>query len=260
MRVLTSNLVDSGSPVVTASSAATGYPAGNVSQTFLDRVWRTGTSVADEWIKFDFGSSVVVSAFVAAGHDLVNGSDTTVKIQGNATDSWGSPTVNQTLTFTTGKPVFHVNTGVPWSLRWWRFIFTKPSAGTTRNIGRIYIGTHTDLAGEPGFEGVSVSEEDPSTSTRTRGGSLYVDTRTTRRVFGIDFPFLTNTEKSEVGSLWESLGIHTPFFTQIDPNGSNELSEMLYARFTGPYEREVVGIAPDGGVAWDVSLELEDSR
>src|SRR3990172_264300 len=98
MRILYRNLIDASDVTIAASSEGSDLPAVNVAHPFRSRVWRTGTSIANEWIKFDLGSAMAVQAVILLDHTLT-GADSLIRLQGNATDAWDAPAVEESLEY-----------------------------------------------------------------------------------------------------------------------------------------------------------------
>ena len=95
-------------------------------------------------IVFDFGSPVNIDIFAIIHHNLTAGLSN-VKFQGNATDSWGSPSLDQTVTIPTyEEDGFPVN---PWldlsalsnSFQFWRLNFGTANAANIA-LGQIWLG------------------------------------------------------------------------------------------------------------------------
>src|SRR5688572_1286488 len=121
MRFFYDNLIDYAATVITASSQNSAFPANNVANQLREKNWRTGTSTALESVTFDLGSAKSVTSCIVLDHDLT-ASDTLIKIQGHTSDSWGAPTIDETLTHSSGV-ISKTFAGA--SLRYWRFTFTK---------------------------------------------------------------------------------------------------------------------------------------
>ena len=86
------------SATVTASSTTSGLPAQNVQDPLVRKVYRS-TASTNEWLKFDVGAATTINCLMIANHNLTLGS--TVKFQGHASDSWGTPSLDTNLTVAT---------------------------------------------------------------------------------------------------------------------------------------------------------------
>lgn len=85
---------------ISASGSSAGFPAANIALLDPGITWKADTfpNPAGAWLKVDFGSAQSV-----AGLFLNNANFTTATWQGNATDSWTSPSFSQALTNATDK-------------------------------------------------------------------------------------------------------------------------------------------------------------
>lgn len=126
-RLLWSNECTVSGVTITSSAEVTNYPDDNVANTARWKIWRSSTTTGDQWIKFDFGANKTLKALFVAGHKIHTGG--ILKIQAHASDSWGSPTVDETITPASFNP-----TGVEGaffssqSLRWVRVFFDNDAS------------------------------------------------------------------------------------------------------------------------------------
>ena len=138
---------------------------------------------SEEWIKFDFGLAQNVTEFLMTRHGV--SSSATVKIQGNATDSWASPTVDVTLTY--NIEIMLNRWSVNQSYRYWRILIidTNNSNGYVE-IGRAFLGT--SIAPERNFtNGYRIETVDPSKVETSSGGVESTDEETPYLVFSLPF-------------------------------------------------------------------------
>ncbi|MEW6304696.1 MAG: hypothetical protein AB1705_14570 [Verrucomicrobiota bacterium] len=255
MRFFYDNLIDASGVVVTTSSEQSDLPAANVTHEHKAKVWRTGSSVALEYVVFDLGSAQSVTSCIIFNHTLLN-TDTLIKIQGNSSDSWASPAVDETLTWSSGA-IFKVFAGG--SYRYWRFTFTKASAGVTRDIGRIFLGTYYTTTEQPDDDGLDIRPDDLSVTTVSRGGQEWTDARPQYRAFHVSFSAINSTQTDNFKTISDAVGEHTPFFVVIDETASTSLptGEMLYVKFKKAVGRKVN--SHDGSeYKWDVKMELKE--
>ena len=83
------------SAAITASAGDTDYPAAYLTDGNVARPAKLTTTTGD-WV-FDFGSAQRIDLFAFGPHNLTAGLSN-VLFQGNATDSWGAPTLSATIT------------------------------------------------------------------------------------------------------------------------------------------------------------------
>lgn len=124
--------------VITASTSALRYPVANLLDSRLTGVvWRSGTSQASEYIELDLGAEYTVDSFAALAHTLT-ASYSGLRLTGDVTYPLpGSPTLDVTPTFRTGRLVEYFT---PKTVRYLKFAFTKTTAATVAEIARLLIG------------------------------------------------------------------------------------------------------------------------
>jgi hypothetical protein len=249
------NLADLTAAVVTAASEASDLPVINVQHPHRGKVYRTGTSAAAEWIKIDLGASYVVQAVILLDHTLTAG-DSTIKLQGNATDSWGSPSVDETLTYNAGTMAKYLSAAQTY--RWWRIIFTKSAAGESRDIGRVYLGPYDEMTIPPTQpDGLQIEPQDLSITQRSLGGQTYSDIKDQYDELVIEFPgALSETQSGNLQSLADTCGTHTPFFISVDPT-NKPYDWLWYVKATDLTARKVK-LKKGATILWDATLKLSE--
>jgi hypothetical protein len=223
IRFLWENYVDASPTVISASSEGSDLPASNVQHPHRQQVWRTGTAASLEWIKFDLGSARAIKAFAAINHNLVAG-DSLIKIQANASDSWGSPSVDVTIPYNAGNLVNYWTSFQQY--RWWRFTFTKSSSSVTRDVGRIYLGSFYEAAKNISYEGLTIKPVDLSITERTPGGQTYSKAEGIFNEIETDFDFFGDAQMEQFLSMLSAVGTHTPII--IDGDRANMGYKWFY--------------------------------
>lgn len=140
------NLISTAS-VITPSTEATGYEVENLYDGNPAKPWKMTATTGN--VVFDFGSATNIDLVAIVHHNLTAGLE--VRIQGNASDSWGSPTLNQTITIPAyDADSYPVN---PWidlsalsnSFRYWRLVVVGTNSANVA-IGELWlIGTKRTL-------------------------------------------------------------------------------------------------------------------
>lgn len=253
MRMFATNLIDAAATVLSSSSADANYPLANLKNELRGLLWKTGVAVALEYVVFDLGSAQAVTSFIILDHDLL-GTETLVKIQGNATDSWGAPTFSQTITVVVGAPITTVFASQ--SFRYWRFTFTKPAAANTRQFGRLFLGVYQEFTEAPDFDGFAPKDVDLSARQRTTGGQIYSDVRDMYRMFALDYPVVPQASVDILRGVVRTVGMFKSFFCQITPGSSGEIGEQLYVKFAKLPEPKVSAF--DSSLHYDFRVELEE--
>lgn len=253
MRLFYDNLIDKAGVVVTPITEATGFPAYNVLNGQRSWIYRTLATVALEAIVFDLGSAKSVTSVILLDHTLTAG-DSLIKLQGNASDSWGSPSFSQTLTWSADviSAVFASQ-----SYRYWRVTFTKASSGVTRDIGRIFLGTYFEPVDTADHNGYERDTDDLSISSRSTGGQDYSEARSQSRVLKLSFDRSPDADKLGFVALADLCGKHTSFFLQVDPAGTGEMVELVYGKLADHPKWRVAAF--DGTYYWSGQLQFKES-
>ena len=257
MRFFYDNLID-GVTISTSNVASeeAQFPRTNIQNAHRGQQWRTTADggISDEYVVIGSTGGAAARACLVLNHDLLAAD--TIKFQGNATDSWGSPTLDETMTHSSGvmSELFASATHNYWRLNW-----TKNVAATAYNIGRLFVGDYHDTERGPDYAGLKSTRRDRSQAIESRGGTVYTLDRhaNSPRRWSLDFPSITETQKDSFETILDTVGTHKPFFFQIDPNGSGELSEIIYGRFTTLPSFDVSGF--DSELYRDTVLQIEEA-
>jgi hypothetical protein len=253
-RFLYNNWIDYTTTVVTSSSEGADLLDTNVQNAHKGKVWRTGSSTASEWIEFDLGSAKAVQALVILAHTLTSG-DTSIKVQGNASSSWGSPSVDVTLTYNAGTIYYYW--AAAQSYRYWRVIFTKTASGETRDIGRIFLGGYYQCAKDIQYGSLEEKPVDMSDTSRSLGGATYSDAREIFHEVGIQFDLITDAQMTSFKTIVAWVGTHTPFFLHVDP--TNKTYDWLYYVKFDKFEAAKVKIQSGGtSPLWTVKMSFSE--
>jgi len=107
----------------TASSQHRKFKATDIQDRWATRHWRSNaipynSALASQWVKGDLGSEQDIKVFVCWWHNLIDGA--TVKIQANATDAWGSPSVDDSITLYDWVYPIVKFWSTAQSYQWWR--------------------------------------------------------------------------------------------------------------------------------------------
>jgi len=200
---------------LTANSNLINYPTTNILDSRVDRLFRTDSSTTAT-IVFDAGAAVTVDSINILNHNI-SSSVTTLEWQGNATDSWGAPSVDETLTWDADIITKQFTGG---SYRYWRLNIIDGS----NPDGYIQISR---VSGCDAYTTVGISPNvthdliDAGVKTQNTGGGTYYDERYKYEQVSVSFPALTHTQKAEMWDIFRAIGKGTPFFVTFDEVGSD---------------------------------------
>jgi hypothetical protein len=125
---------------VTPSTEATGYDVENLWDGNPAKPWKATAQTAN--IVFDFGVATSIELVALIHHNLTAGLE--VRIQGNATNVWSGPTLNQAFTIAAyDQDGFPVNpyldlTAIAHSFRFWRLVIVGTNAANVA-IGEMWL-------------------------------------------------------------------------------------------------------------------------
>ena len=242
---------ESDDATLTASTEAPNLPVEYVQEPRLSMPWRS-TAIDDQWILIDAGSGNTIEPDMVAiaGHNLTSGC--TLKIQGNATDSWGgTPTIDETITHR-DDIIVHVFTGA--ALRFWRLsIDDDANTDGYLQIGRLMLGTLLQL---PYVEpGENLPRETTSVASESISGQAFGDRGIERRVPGFQFPAVTEAERQLLLTMWESVQNIDPVVLVVWED-SLTVEGPIYCRLDQaeiPFQ-----LAREAGLLWTTTLKFRE--
>ncbi len=204
MRLMTTETT--GNANVSANSNNINYPVSNLLDSRLTRIYKSDDSTSVS-IVFDAGSAVTVDNISIANHNISSGV-TTLKWQGNASNAWSSPSVDETLTW--GARI--INKAFAGGVyRYWRLeIVDIGNVDGFISIGRVY-GSEAEIS--PGIAPL-FSHTRKSESKKSIGisGSIYGDKRYFYDMISIRWNKISHAQKADIISWFEAVDITDPFF------------------------------------------------
>jgi len=180
-----------------------------------------GTTVAihtQEHITFDMITSEDVDSvcLLWPKEDGIKLSSTAVlKVQANATNSWTSPAVDQTLTINNTYVVASHFFSTPQSYRYWRIVIIDPTnANLEVTLGVAVIGKSLDIQNpDIGFE---FEVADQSKVVTNAFGNQYVDEYPSKSTLSIKYGLLDYDEAQALENAYRINGTRIPVFVTVD--------------------------------------------
>lgn len=195
-----------------------------------------------EWLRWDLGMSSNPKAFVLIGprnNAIQISSTATIKLQGNETDVWTSPSYERVISYDSKSLMKLSSSGLHSSpLRYWRLLVEDlDNLDGYIEIGFVYLGDA--FIPERGAISFPLDSEyvDYSTTAYSEGGQPFSSRRQKTQDFNLKWTALTKSDKEQVDEIFDSYGTHTPFFISLDPNavfGSSAGYHMRFCRFKQP--------------------------
>lgn len=245
---LITNPVDTAT--LTESSENSMLPVENVQNARAGKVWETTGASTSQNVVVDMGGvqAVTYAAIVHPDENLTSGN-----IQGNSTDSWGSPSFSEVFTGSGKTRVHKLSLGQ--LFQYYRFTFTQPTATPSR-LGRLYLGGSTTLTQNMDYDGFTISNRDRTSTIKVDGGS-YSDQRLGYRQLSMPYTDISEATKTTIQeTLFDVVGTHTPFFVQPDDTETGA-DDWYYVKFAQAPVFENTGCS-GGGLIWSVTLTLDE--
>lgn len=247
MLILYDNEIENTGVVITTFSENPDYPASTaLLDDRLSRVYRSVDDTA-EWIKFDLTTAQTIKYIGILGHNLTSGA--TVKIEGNASDSWGSPSYTKTLTIADS---ITESVGTQ-SFRWWRLTIADASNPDTYiEISKIFLGSSLVMPGMDKGQIIPIKTDSTFTLSSTR--QLYGNTRIKSKSAKINFPLISEAEKTTIDAMFTHCDVTKPFILLIWENDL-DVEPAIYCHLIAGLEwTRAAGV----GTLWSLAFEIEE--
>ena len=192
--------------------------AANLVHDFIAVPWRT-TGDTSENVVFNLGSAVKLTCFAIFAHNFSSGA--TVTLQGNASDSWGSPTYSQALTIATdadGNVLPRIVFFLDQTFQYWRLLVadaTNPDGYI--QIGRLMAGEYYEMTRNIA-QAWGWQLNDPSEGERIAGRQTYYKQRNKYRTANVNFNYVGQTQVDKMQAIFEKVGNSKPLVVSIDPD------------------------------------------
>ena len=219
IRFLYLNEYDLTATVKTASSEASGFPLTNLVNRWHTRCWRS-TGVADEWITMDLGAGThAIYAFAIKNHNFTDAA--VIKIQGNATDAWGSPSVDVTMTY--NADVMREFWSSAQNYQWWRLhMVDAANPASYLKFGRPYIGGY--FSPIVNFtRHYTKKVVDPSTKMYSPGGQVSVDEKTIYKIWRYNFDIIEDPDQDTFADIFNWVGQSKGYFICQDADDTKNI-------------------------------------
>jgi len=229
--LLYNNLLDSAT--LTASSAATGFPASNLQHPFRTKVWRTtGGTPGTANLVIDHGTAKAVNCVALINYTWASAPGT-LNFEANATDSWGAPSFSQALTWAAtpsanGNKACIIKTFASQTYRYNRL--NVAYAPGDWDLGRMFVGSYFQPTYNYRIEWTQ-NVVDPSIIARSIGGQDHIDQIEKFREMGFSFLADTQAQWETYQTMINHVGINKDLFISFDY--TNEPDEMtIYGKFS----------------------------
>lgn len=231
---------------ISASVENPDYP---FSSALLDsRLTRFGKTINVEDQEIKFSATITADYCVILAHNFT--SSATVTLEGNDTDVWTSPSLSETFT-AYGDSLVASFTSAEYD--YWRIVIsdaTNPDGELS--VGYIFLGTGLDM---PGFNRPKVlGNRSNSIAQKSTSGQLYGDRRLNYKSAEITFPDVTETQRQEIKTFWNTVDVVQPFTLLIWEDDLN-VEEPIYCSLTEELSWEQQDYE---GLTWSLGLKFEE--
>ncbi len=186
-----------------------------------------------EWLLWDMGISTNPQAFVMTGPrnaSLKISPTATIKLQGNETDSWGSPSYEATLTYDDEVITKFSSTGLHTEgLRYWRLLIVDQNPLGYIELGVVYLGDYFEpTRGKVQYPMESVFI-DRSETVFSEGGQSFSDVRQKSQYFSVTVVGLQIADIERYRQIFDEYQIARPFFVSLDKDAvySSDANRMV---------------------------------
>lgn len=247
MRILGANEVKTST--ITVNSEASGYEFDiALKETRVSRKGRT-VGLTAEYIVFNLGSAKAIDYIVILSHNFT--SSVNAHIQGNATDSWGAPSVDQHITYSDDTMVYNFTSAETY--QYWRLLITDDTntAGYIE-ISKVYIGDYIQMpymAKDAKLPLMSTSDIDESTS-----GQIYGNAGHFFRSGSVTFPYITDAERLVINAFYRLTDKYIPFIV-LWWESDLTTEPPIYARLTNDLEWTRAQFV---GKIWSLSFQIKE--
>lgn len=220
-------------------ASLTGYSTSSNDTGFLTYTADILKIHSGERLTWDMGISTNPHAFFLIGlrNSPIKISPTaTIKLQGNETENWSSPSYEITLGYDDeimAKIVELTEDGLHTeSLRYWSlYIQDQSNSQGYIEIGSAFLGDYIEpTTGAPQFP-FTDNQIDRSNTIFSEGGQTFSDIREKTASFSFQWIGLTTTEKESINDFFSKSGTSNPFFIVMDEDEAFSNRTNYYTRY-----------------------------
>lgn len=194
-----------------------------------------------EWIRWDMGLSSNPQAFIMTGprnRALKISPTAIIKLQGNETNNWTSPSYQATLTYDDSVIIKSSTTGLHTnSLRYWRLSIQDQNPLGYIEIGAAFLGDY--IAPTQGSVQFPFSSDyvDRTETLFSEGGQTFSEIREKTQSFSLRWSHLNYTGIEQFDDIFNEFGTGVPFFIHYDADtvfNSKTNKAVRYVKFQAP--------------------------
>ena len=230
----------------TTNSENSDYPLSNLQDTRAAKFFRTLT---DSAVRIVFNkTSLNADWFFILNHNITSGA--TIKLEANATDSWGSPSLSETITWNADTMFldFTEATYNYWSL----YVDDSSNPDAFIQIGLCVLGKALVMPGQT--TNPTIRYIDTSQKTRSTSGQSYKDIRYNYRTISSVFPIITQSEFDDIETMIRFHWNNGPVMMYMWEESPGSQSPM-YCDINQTIEQKKLD---QSGIAYTINLDFEE--
>jgi hypothetical protein len=175
------------------------------------QVGATAAYQSRHWLKADLVTAAAVLGGIVVNHN--SGAGGTYTLQGNATDAWGAPTVNQALAGDAAVRIAFISTQ---TLRYWRLVIDDPgNALGYGEVGIWFAGPYTQPSVSYAI-GFTKKWEELSEVTVAISGAHFQDEKARRPTWGLAWSEIVEADRAALAAAFALVPVGRCFFFSFD--------------------------------------------
>ena len=207
LKFLSNNLIDAA--VLTASTENAQYPVSNIKDARRTKTYRS-TSNSDN-IVIDLGTAESCEYFSVVDNWQNGFGVTSITIEANPTDSWGSPAFSTTAILDTTFGVSVKAFSTAQSYRFWRIVLTSTIGYC--EIANLFLGTAIEITTNGvGYNWLYKNNDLSDIKTNRYGQRFIDDIGTQKQLSGLQFQVMDKDEMDKIFSVYDVNRTVKPFF------------------------------------------------
>jgi hypothetical protein len=237
---------------ITASTESAQFPLTNLQDDRRTKVYRS-TSNSDTMV-IDFGQAVDIDAFCIVDNPMLGFALSTLTVELNATNSWGSPAVSQAITLdqTYGWGAYEWATTQ--NYRFARLVMTSTTGYC--EISKIYLGPKSAPGALDFTYPLTFEQKTNCTISENRYGQKFVDDINTQKIVGGEIQHLYKDELDSLLELFDYTSVTRPMFITFDATAmfetnNNRINGYYYLNKSPQYSYQT-------GNMWSLKLTFEE--
>lgn len=258
LRIWWNNLADATATTVTASEAATGFPASNIQETFRQVRWRSNNVTGTKTVTFDLGSSKALTVAGLLDHNMTSAA--TVQLRKSSDNFVANDVLVATFTMSRtddDSETVILDPAVAYitstSERYWRIsIADSGNADGYVEMGRVFLGTYTEMT-KNYMVGWGIKPVDLSIRRRSLNGVVHVNVKPQYRTLDLAFRVVTRVQKDAIRKIADSIGANKAAWFDVDPDNAARDLYVIYGRLA-----EVPRFENTRWNLWSLSLTIEE--